>query len=67
MMGLENGADASAGTISTGTAMGDLSGYTMTLVANEKLPANFMSGATDADPFAGMSTGNPTIVVGTNS
>ena len=47
--------------------MGDLSGYTMTLVANEKLPANFMSGATDADPFAGMSTGNPTIVVGTNS
>lgn len=67
MMGLENGADASAGTISTGTAMGDLSGYTMTLVANEKLPANFMSGATDADPFAGMSTGSPTIVVGTNS
>ena len=67
MMGLENGADASAGTISTGTAMGDLSGYTMTLVANEKIAANFISGATDADPFAGMSTGSPTIVVGTNS
>ena len=67
LMGLENGADASAGTISTGTAMGDLSGYTMTLVAQEKLPANFISGATDASPYAGMSSATDTIVVGTNS
>jgi len=65
LMGLENGADASAGTISTGTAMGDLSGYTMTLVAQEKLPANFISGATDASPYAGMSSATDTIVVGT--
>ena len=67
LMGLENGADASAGTISTGTAMGDLSGYTMTLVAQEKLPANFISGATDANPYAGMANATETIVVGTNS
>ena len=65
LMGAEYGADASAGTISTGTAMGDLSGYTMTLVAQEKLPANFMSGATAADPYAGMTTSNATIISGT--
>lgn len=65
LMGAEYGADASAGTISTGTAMGDLSGYTMTLVAQEKLPANFMSGATVADPYAGMTSPTVTITAGT--
>ena len=41
MMGLENGADVSGGTIVTGAAMGDLSGYTLTLSGTEKQPANF--------------------------
>lgn len=35
IVGLEHGADVSAGTAVTGTAMGDLSGYTFTLTANE--------------------------------
>ena len=40
--------------IVTGAAMGDLSGYTLTLTAQEVLPANFLEGATAANPFAGL-------------
>jgi hypothetical protein len=47
-MGIENGADVTAGTIVTGAAMGDLSGYTLTLTAMEKVPANFMNATTEA-------------------
>lgn len=67
LMGLEHGAEVSGGTVATGTAMSDLSGYTLTLTAQEKLPANFISGATLANPFAGLSNATETIVVGTNS
>lgn len=42
VMGLENGAEITGGTIVTGAAMGDLSGYTLTLSAQEKAPANFL-------------------------
>jgi hypothetical protein len=42
IMGLENGADVSGGTIVTGAAMGDLSGYTLTLTGMETMPANFI-------------------------
>lgn len=41
LAGLEHGLDVTTGVISNGTAMGDLSGYTMTLVGQEALPANF--------------------------
>ena len=44
MVGLEFGADANGGTIATGAAMGDLSGYTITLQGMEKKPANFLQG-----------------------
>ena len=44
--GLEHGMDVTAGTIVTGTAMGDLSGYTLTLTGNELKPANFAVPAT---------------------
>ena len=37
----------------TGTAMGDLQGYTLTLTANETTLPNFVD-STSADPFAGM-------------
>ena len=67
LMGLENGADVSGGTIVTGAAMGDLSGYTLTLAGMEVKPANFVSGPTAADPFAGMTSATVTIVEGTNS
>tara|TARA_A100000171_G_scaffold52692_1_gene72418 strand:+ start:10517 stop:11098 length:582 start_codon:yes stop_codon:yes gene_type:complete len=73
MMGLEHGADVTGGTISTGAAMGDLSGYTLTLTAQETLPAAFMTSDTvDVDfPFSvadytGLS-GTITITEGTNS
>ena len=42
IVGLEHGADVSGGTIVTGAAMGDLSGYTLTLTGMEKMPANFI-------------------------
>tara|TARA_B000000477_G_scaffold6822_1_gene5519 strand:+ start:11925 stop:12464 length:540 start_codon:yes stop_codon:yes gene_type:complete len=42
--GLEYGMDCNGGTIVTGAAMGDLSGYTLTMQGMEKLPANFIAG-----------------------
>mgnify|MGYP003632152796 CR=1 FL=1 len=44
LVGTEWGADVNGGTIVTGAAMGDLSGYTLTLQGMEKKPANFLSG-----------------------
>ena len=67
MMGVEFGAEVTGGTVATGTAMGDLSGYTLTLTAQEKLPANFIAGATLANPFIGLTSATESIVVGTNS
>jgi hypothetical protein len=40
--GLEHGMDVTGGTIVTGAAMGDLSGYTLTLTGQENVPANFI-------------------------
>lgn len=56
LMGAEHGADCSGGTIVTGAAMGDLSGYTLTFTGQEQLPANFLEGATEADPFGGLTS-----------
>ena len=67
LCGLEHGADVTGGTIATGTAMGDFSGYTLNFTAMELKPANFISGGTSADPFAGMTSATVTVVVGTNS
>ena len=67
LMGVEFGAEVTGGTVATGTAMGDLSGYTLTLTAQEKLPANFIAGATLANPFIGLTSATESIVVGTNS
>ena len=65
LMGAEHGAEVTGGTISTGAAMGDLSGYTLTLSASELKPANFLEGATSANPFAGL-TGTVTVTSGTD-
>ena len=67
VMGLEHGAEVTGGTIVTGAAMGDLSGYTLTLTAQELLPANFVDSPTAADPFAGMGSATVTVTEGTNS
>lgn len=66
LVGKNEGADMTAGTITTGTAYGDLSGYTMVFTGQEQLPANFISGSTLANPFAGVANA-PTVVYGTNS
>ena len=67
IMGLEHGAEVTGGTISTGAAMGDLSGYTLTLSAQELKPANFVDSPTAADPFDGMASATVTVTEGTNS
>ena len=60
-----NGNDVTAGTIQTGAGLGDLFGYSVTLTGEEKLPAGFLSGSTEADPFSAFTgDGVPTIVVG---
>jgi len=66
LVGKNEGADMTGGTITTGTAYGDLSGYTLQFTGNEPLPANFLTGSTLANPFAGVSNA-PTVVYGTNS
>ena len=47
-MGLLHGAEVTGGTIVTGAAMGDLSGYTLTLSAQEQVPANFIDNTLSA-------------------
>lgn len=56
LVGREHGAEVTGGTAVTGTAMGDLQGYTLTLTANEVTMPNFVDGATSTDPFAGMNS-----------
>jgi hypothetical protein len=61
LVGEKEGADVTAGTIQTGAALGDLYGYSVTLTGQERLPAAFLSGSTESNPFAGLTT-QPTIV-----
>jgi len=61
LVGEREGADVTAGTISTGGALGDLYGYSVTFTGQEQLPAAFLSGSTTTSPFAGLSS-QPTIV-----
>ena len=44
LAGLEHGADVTGGTVVTGGAMGDMSGYTLSFTGMEKVPANFIDG-----------------------
>lgn len=56
MVGLKNGADFTAGTLNTGLAMGDMSGYEFTITAREpELPKYLTAFTTDPfDNFAGI-------------
>ena len=56
LSGAEHGADVTGGTIVTGGAMGDMSGYTLSFTGLEKIPANFIDGELSAVGF--------TVVVG---
>lgn len=57
LCGLQHGMEVTGGTIVTGTAMGDLSGYTLELKGMEKVPANFFADTLEDAGF--------TIVLGT--
>jgi len=41
--GLQRGCDVTAGTVSSGTAMGDFNGYNLTFTGMENVPANFLN------------------------
>jgi hypothetical protein len=60
LVGQNRGADLTAGSISTGAGLGDLYGYSITMTAEENLPAAFISGSTVDNPFAAITA--PTIV-----
>lgn len=64
LVGQVRGAEVTGGTIVTGSAMGDLAGYTINLTADEPTPAAAINGAVVDDPFAGWSGATDTIVVG---
>lgn len=63
VVGLEYGASMETGVADSGTAMGDLNGYTITINGEERKYANFLKGSTIANPFAGLTTA-PTVVEG---
>jgi len=58
--GLEHGMEVTTSNVSNGTAMGDLNGYTFTMVGQEKLLANFIDAATE--PALATAFGSATIV-----
>lgn len=58
LCGCEFGADVTGGTIVTGNAMGDMSGYTLTLTAMERIPAPFF----EATSEAGLGTAGITVI-----
>jgi hypothetical protein len=55
--GLKNGMEVTGGTIVSGAAMGDLSGFTLTIVGEEPVPANII--------LTSLTTAGVTVVVGT--
>jgi hypothetical protein len=50
--GLQRGCDVTAGTVSSGTAMGDFNGYNLTFVGMENVPANFLDCSSETDLLA---------------
>jgi hypothetical protein len=49
LTGLEHGMEITTANVSNGTAMGDLNGYTLTFVGTEKVYANIIDVATEAE------------------
>jgi len=52
LMGLEHGAEVTTANASSGAAMNDGSGYEITLVATEKIYANFMAATNETELIA---------------
>ena len=49
LLGKEHGCEVTGGTMATGAAMGDLSGFTLTIVAQETSPPFFCAAAPTDD------------------
>lgn len=49
LMGLEQGADVTGGSVSTGQALGDFNGYSLELTSMETIPSPFMKCADEAE------------------
>ena len=62
LVGKNNGMELTAGSIQTGTALGDLYGYTATFTGQEQLYSQFITGSTVSNPFAGIA--GVTVVTG---
>ena len=60
--GLQRGCDVTAGTVSSGTAMGDFNGYSLTFEAQEECYANFLNATTETAMVALFTSA--TLVVG---
>ena len=60
LVGMQHGAEVTGGTMVTGTAMGDMQGYTLEFTANETTMPNFINGGQDNNPFAGLSSATET-------
>jgi hypothetical protein len=58
--GLVRGMDVTAGTISNGTALGDMTGYSLTFTGQESVPANWLDCTTEAQLISllGITSGN---------
>ena len=63
LMGLSQGCDTTAGEISSGAAMGDFNGYSLTFVAMEVSPANFIDVSTQALLATAFADATPTDAV----
>lgn len=65
LAGLDYGMDVTGGSITTGTGMGEYSGYTLTFTGMEKVPANFLFVSDPADlPVDTLTSVGFTVVVG---
>lgn len=64
LMGLTQGADVTAGTVSSGSALGDFNGYNLTFEAMEVSPANFIDINNETDLATAFGyDGDPAVIV----
>ena len=56
LAGLEHGMELTTAAVANGTAMGDLNGYTLTFVGTEKILANIIDVATEAELITAFGT-----------
>ena len=66
LVGLDQGADVSAGEISTGAALGDFNGYSLTFTAEEEIPANFIDCSNETGLAAVFNNGTDDAVIVTS-